>query len=138
MKNMQIRDVAIGIALMILIPFTTNVGIKLMLEKPETSSWSKDLLKRKTPSELQASRQQYFYTSVAVGIGSLIIGSFLVPVASLAMGFILGGAITLISGYTMYWSDLNDFMKFSSLLLALIILIFASLRFRNIPKKSRR
>ena len=63
-----------------------------------------------------------FYVATPVGIAAIIIGSIL-AVQAIGAGLIFGGIFTLIDGYCWYWSELQDWMRFLSLLVAFSVLV---------------
>ena len=63
-----------------------------------------------------------FYVAAPVGVIAIIIGAGL-AVQAVGAGLIFGGIFTLIDGYCWYWSELQDWMRFLSLLAAFIVLI---------------
>src|SRR5262249_38791340 len=62
-----------------------------------------------------------FYACSVVGIGALVLGSF-VPVQALSSGFMFGGTFSLIGGVGHNWRELQPGLKFSVLLIAIVIL----------------
>ena|SRR3989338_4145933 len=63
-----------------------------------------------------------FYVAAPVGVAAIIVGAGL-TVQAVGAGLIFGGIFTLIDGYCWYWSELQDWMRFLSLLMAFIVLI---------------
>ena len=135
----NIRNISIGIAVMLLLPPITFVGTRLIIKEPSyPSSYDKgeNYYKSEEYKTELASYQKgkkdfnkyFFYVSSVVGLMAIIAGAFVVPIPFLGMGFILGGTFCLISGYFFYWDSLNDIFKFISLLVALLILIISSFK----------
>jgi len=144
-----LQEIALGIGLAILIPMITHNGIGILYP---TLSWSKyqkqydeDIKQQKKTKhgkttnleEIAAQarilndsykehRKPYkrvlFYTSLSVGLISIIIGS-ITKITSLGFGFVFGGIYLLVSGYASHWDKLSKYVRFSSLLLALILII---------------
>ena len=75
-----------------------------------------------------------FYAATPVGIAAIIIGSML-AVQSIGAGLIFGGIFTVIDGYCWYWSELQDWMRFLSLLIAFIVLIICG--YKKINEKNK-
>lgn len=129
----NVRNIAIGIAVMILVPSITHVGIKLIVQEPDHLSYQERQTKdpetlKKYDLENTVFKKYYFYISAIVGIITIIAG-IIIPIPFLGMGFILGGVICLANAYLGYWDQLALLIKFISLLAALILLIIASFRF---------
>lgn len=64
-----------------------------------------------------------FYVAVPTGIVAIILGS-IIAVQSIGAGLIFGGIFTITNGYIHYWSELQDWMRFLSLFVAFVLLIF--------------
>ncbi len=79
--------------------------------------------------------KRYFYIMTLVGLVALIIGG-ISKVPFIGMGFIIGGIICITHSYWSHWYKLTDILKFISLLIALIILIFFGYRIFFKEKKS--
>jgi len=93
------RDIVIGIGIAIILPMLVYSGVRIFS--------SQDL--------------HVFYADVAVGFLALIAGG-LVNVVSLSFGLIFGGIICFISGYGRVWDTITPALRFSSLLIALLLL----------------
>ena len=119
----NIRNVSIGIAVMILLPFTCHVGIELFLQ-PERART--DYLNWYKSAERETYDKHYFVSMFIAGFVAILLGTFVVPIPSLGMGFILGGSFALIASYTSYWAKLAEIYRFISLIAALFLLIFSS------------
>lgn len=143
MKTLEgIRNLAIGLGVMILLPMAVRVGTRLIIKGPsweERSDLKKQLKEKKiSKKEFEAQEEEYdtrrkayeqylFYISTISGVAAIAAGA-MVAVPFLGMGLILGGVICLSLGYWDYWHHLDDTFKFISLILALIILIGAGYR----------
>lgn len=64
-----------------------------------------------------------FVVWVAAGFISLALGFFAINVGAVANGFLGGGLLSLIIGTIRYWSDMNDYLRFVILGIALVLLI---------------
>lgn len=132
----NIRNMAIGIGVVILLPLILHVGVRLVVKEPSRphtrnlsyESEEYQTLNQKYQSEQKIYEKYYFYIATVVGIVTIIAG-VLTPMPFLGMGFILGGIVCLAHGYFRYWDEMHDLVKFISLLLALILLIISSYRF---------
>ena len=56
------------------------------------------------------------------GIAAIVVGSFL-SVQAIGAGLIFGGIFTITDGYCWYWTELEDWMRFLSLLIAFVVLV---------------
>ena len=63
-----------------------------------------------------------FWVTVPAGILFILLG-LLGRLGILDSGFILGGSLSIVSGYFTYWDSLSSAMRFVSLLVALILII---------------
>lgn len=68
-----------------------------------------------------------FFVAVPIGAIAIIVGA-LTSVQAIGAGLIFGGIFTLTDGYFFYWSHLLDWMRFVSLLIAFVLLIFVGYR----------
>jgi hypothetical protein len=77
--------------------------------------------------KLIAEEQRLFYRGMfwvgfPIGLTALVIGLFL-PSVAVGTGLAFGGLCTLTAGCYSYWDDMGDALRFSSLLIVLVILI---------------
>jgi len=78
-------------------------------------------------SEKLQFNKTYFFVCLAIAFIAIITGMFL-PMVALGSGFILGGFITLITGYISYWGALHTIIKLGSLVAALVFIMLISYR----------
>ncbi len=145
--------IAMGIA--ILLPMLVMYGVNIFSPPPkwetstllmapgpgatheERTEWQKEL--REHNEKMMEQRKRYqkhlFYVAVPAGLAAIIGGSF-VSVPAIGPGLVFGGVFTLIEGYWFYWSELEDWIKFTSILIALAALIFTAYR-RLAPRISK-
>ncbi len=76
-----------------------------------------------------------FYVATPIGITAIVIGSML-TVQAIGAGLIFGGIFTLTDGYCWYWSELQDWMRFLSLLAAFIVLVICGYKKLNEKNKN--
>jgi hypothetical protein len=144
--------IAMGIA--ILLPMLVNYGVKIFSPPPAyqpmefppilpPGATSEEIAQRqKEFSERNKERMEHsrrhqkhlFYVAVPVGLAAIIGGSF-VSVPAIGPGLVFGGVFTLIEGYWFYWSDLEEWIKFVSILIALAALVFTAYT-RLAPKQN--
>ncbi|MDD5617647.1 MAG: hypothetical protein PHG69_00995 [Candidatus Omnitrophica bacterium] len=72
-------------------------------------------------------QRNLFYVAVPLGILSIIAGA-ISPVQAIGTGLMFGGIFALTEGYMFYWSELDDLMRFLSLLVAFIVLVYIGYR----------
>ena len=72
-------------------------------------------------------QQHLFIVAVPIGIAAIIIGA-LASIQAIGTGLMFGGIFTVMDGYCWYWSELQDWMRFLSLLAAFVVLIFIGYR----------
>ena len=65
--------------------------------------------------------------STPLGVAAILIGAYL-SFQAIGTGLILGGIFTVSWGYWSYWSYLDDWIRFTSLLIGFAILIFVGIR----------
>lgn len=72
-------------------------------------------------------QRHLFFVAVPLGIAAIIIGA-VSTIQAIGTGLMFGGIFTLVDGYCWYWSELQDWMRFVSLLVAFVVLIFIGYR----------
>lgn len=138
----DLKNIALGIAISALLPLTVYVGTELITPEPSCPQY-RHLKSRDQEEErilysqhLKKYKETLFYTSITTGLTSIFLGALILTIPFLNFGLIIGGTVTLIMGYIINWQELDTVLKFSSLLLGLLILILSSiplarLRFKN-------
>lgn len=134
--ELMIRNIAIGLALLILYPITVKVALDILNPKPEQShcvtrtdetvSGKEELTVDLALYNAKIARYRtiFFYTFVLGGILAMA-GGGCIRVPFVGLGFILGGAISLMVGYISYWDMLKNITQLLSLIIALVLLVFA-------------
>lgn len=101
---------------------------KLRLEQ-KRSTLKKELEKHKKHFQ-----KRLFFVAAPIGIIVIFAGSVIgTPVVG--TGLMFGGILTLMNVYIWYWSELQDWMRFLSLLFAMIFLIMVGYRKLAEPDK---
>ena len=131
-----------GFGIAVILPMLVHYGVSTFSPQPKWqdyygSAYYQDSTPEKK-KELQEERKKkdetfrfqrkvferhLFYVAIPIGIAAIIIGSLL-SVQAVGAGLIFGGIFTLIDGYCWYWSELQDWMRFLSLLAAFIVIVF--------------
>ncbi len=142
---MLAKKFALGFGIAILLPMVVHYGVSTFSPCPKDRDYRvenfKELHERgsiedKIRLEQKRSRlrkeliehkkrfqKHLFFVAAPIGIIAIIVGSF-IGVQAVGTGLLFGGILNLMNGYIWYWSELQDWMRFLSLLLALIFLIF--------------
>ena len=68
-------------------------------------------------------QKRLFYVDVPFGIAAIITGA-LITLPAVGTGLIFGGILSITAGYIGYWNELPEPLRFISLLIAFIVLIF--------------
>lgn len=68
-----------------------------------------------------------FIVALPFGVAAILIGS-IVAIQSVGTGLMFGGIFSLMDGYFNYWSELADWMRFASMIIAFVILVFVGYR----------
>lgn len=139
---------AISMGVAILLPLLITYGVNLLHPPPEWDDYhtfdfsiSEDLSKedrakrasiaKEEQKKFNAAHVDYektlFFVALPIGILLVLVGA-ITKVTTIGNGLVFGGVFTLILGYYSYWNQLSDLLKFSSLLVALAILIFTAYR----------
>ncbi|MFA4890314.1 MAG: hypothetical protein WC587_01620 [Candidatus Paceibacterota bacterium] len=69
-----------------------------------------------------------FIILVPLGLISLVVGLLMGISGAVSTGLSFGGILSMIIGSIRYWSDMNDYLRFGLLGVALIILIWLGIR----------
>ena len=152
---MLAKQFALGFGIAVLFPMMIHYGVSTITPEPnwhrfyeEQNQRTKNAL-HATPEErakiLQENQELYqgkyeeqkekekrfartlFYAGTPIGIAVIIIGSIL-QIQAVGTGLMFAGIFTLGDCYYWYWSELQDWMKFLSLLVAVAVLIFIGYR----------
>lgn len=65
-----------------------------------------------------------FVILIALGIASFVVGFLVIQVTPVANGLLGGGLLSLIIGSARYWTNMDDYLRFTILSIALVILIW--------------
>ena len=146
---MLAKKFALGFGIAIILPMMVHYAVRTFSPPPQYKDyviegyWQK--YQSATPAErtvldkenkaLQEKREtrekvfqrHLFYVAVPVGLIAIIVGS-LVGIQAIGSGLMFGGIFSVTDGYCWYWSQLDDAMKFGSLLVAFIVLIVIGYR----------
>ncbi|MBI4120500.1 MAG: hypothetical protein HY454_03470 [Parcubacteria group bacterium] len=80
----------------------------------------------------EAARNVYnrnvFVVLVVAGLAALALGFLVFNVPAVSHGFLGGGLVSLIIGTIRYWSDMDDYLRFVILGIALVVLVWLGYR----------
>ncbi|HML06771.1 MAG TPA: hypothetical protein VK430_01410 [Xanthobacteraceae bacterium] len=147
---MLARQIAIGFGIAVIFPLLVYYGVATIYPPPERPGVIAAVLMppNPTPEERQEYRekererqqkqkeQEEAYKAAAkdfarhliviaapLGYAAILIGAFL-PLYAIGTGLILGGISTVGHGYFAYWQYLDDRVRFVSLLVGFLVLLF--------------
>lgn len=69
-----------------------------------------------------------FVVLVILGVLSLVGGFFVKRSSAVSLGLSLGGVLALVVASVRYWSDMNDYLRFIVLAVALAVLVFIGVK----------
>lgn len=146
---MLAKKFALGFGIAIIFPIMVHYGVSTFVPSPKwqeryPSNYYEDYrnatpeAKAKLDQERKLREQNWmdrekrfqavlFSVAVPLGIAAILIGS-LAAIQAVGTGLMFGGIFLLLDGYCNYWSELADSMRFLSLLLAFIILLYIGYR----------
>lgn len=130
------REIVSAILIAIIIPVIVHRGVNLMMPRSVEEQNIRNKLygplteqEKEKLNTVQKSRDNVLFVSDAVvGLIIVVIG-LIVKVPALGIGLVLGGGMTMTTGYVLYWHYLSDLIIFLSLLLALVVLVIALYRY---------
>ncbi len=142
---MLAKKFALGFGIAIILPMLVYYGVSTFSPPPKFQEYypayidigdqKMDAAQRK---DVQKERQQkldryksaqksfsrhLFYTAAPIGVAAILIGAFS-SIQAIGTGLMFGGIFTLTTGYLCYWSELADGMRFLSLLIGFIVLMY--------------
>ena len=149
---MLARQIAIGFGIAIIFPLLVYYGVATFYTPPKPPTYPVVTTQAPGPNATQEERQKYFeaqqarqkdfreqqqiYAAAAkefarhlvvistpLGLAAILIGAYL-PLYAIGTGLIFGGIFSAGLGYWGYWSYLEDWVRFVSLLAGFAILLF--------------
>lgn len=134
------REWIIGIVLAFIIPMTTYYSVEVFytyvkqMPQIEYSRYPRTEQERVDYREKREARDNafektLFYVALIVGLVAIILGNFVLNAyLALIIGLSLGGLFTLILGYLIYWQHFGLLIKFGSLIVAIVLLLFIAIK----------
>jgi hypothetical protein len=141
---MLAKKIALGFGIAIVFPMLLHYGVSTWTPPPKWQDYQVPFNPQATPEEKAQQQaeerrivekrfqQHLFAVAVPLGLVALIVGAFL-RLPAMGTGLMFGGIFSICDGYFNYWSELADVLKFLSLLIAFILLLF--LGYRRLEKK---
>ena len=146
---MLAKKFALGFGIAIILPMLVHYGVSTFSPAPKWQdrydTYSYQRYDKATPEqrvEIDRERKErdriwrekekvfqknLFIIAVPVGIAAIIFGAVM-PIQAIGTGLMFGGIFSLTEGYMFYWSELQDWMRFLSLLVAFVVLIYVGYR----------
>ena len=151
---MLAKKIALGFGIAIVFPMMIHYGVSTFSPQPKwqdyqvknyyerhkraTSEEQKKLEVEKNRLEKQKKeaeksfQKRLFFVAVPLGIAAIVIGAFL-SIQAVGTGLMFGGIFSVCDGYANYWYELGDPLKFVSMLVAFIVLLFVG--YKKLEKK---
>lgn len=142
---MLAKKIALGFGIAIILPLLIHYGVSTFWHSPNFTDYQIDnyygKYERATPVEkakLEKEKDELFnkwqrdehlfqralfYVAVPIGLIAILYGS-LTSIQAVGTGLMFGGIFSVVDGYSCCWSLLDDWMRFLSLLIAFVVLLF--------------
>lgn len=147
---MLARQIAIGFGIALVFPLLIYYGVSTFHHAPQlrdyevkvdyvqnpTAEKQKEIEAQKNErdkkyAEFRTAAKEFsrilILVSTPLGVAAILIGAYLKYFA-IGTGLILGGILSLGWGYFSYWDYLDDWIRFVSLLIGFVILLFVGYR----------
>ena len=144
---MLARQIAIGFGIAIIFPLLVYYGVSMFHPAPKTQDFyrtncvtpTSTAEERRECAEKRRLEQAAYtaavkefslklvYFATPLGIAAILIGAYL-PLYAIGTGLIFGGIFAVAFGYWGYWQYLEDWVRFTSLLVGFAILLFVGFR----------
>lgn len=141
---MRAKEFALGFGIAIIFPMMVHYGVSTFVPKPNWQDYQienyyekyrnanpeeqkelelerHNLMEERKKAERRFQRS-LFFIAVPLGIIAIIAGALL-SIQSIGTGLMFGGIFTVCDGYFNYWYELDDSLKFVSLIVTFIVLI---------------
>ena len=151
---MLAKKIALGFGIAIILPMMIHYGVSSFVPRPEWHEYQVENYHERhqiadavTKLELEAEQVELdeayerdehyfqktlFFVAVPLGLVSILIGAFM-DKKSLGAGLMLGGIFSICNGYLNNWDYLDHHLKFISLLIAFLLLLWTA--FKKIDHK---
>jgi hypothetical protein len=135
------KKIALGFGIAVVFPMMIHYGVSSFVPRPKWQDYQMNgrpaphVFAAQTPQYKAAEKrfqQHLFAVAVPLGLVALLVGAFL-RLPAIGTGLMFGGIFSICDGYFNYWSELADVLKFVSLLVAFVLLVF--LGYRRLERK---
>ena len=147
------KKFALGFGIAIIFPMMVHYGVSTFIPQPKWQDYTvkryynynnstpeekakheteRERLNKERRAKEKKFQKALFVIAVPLGIAAIIIGAFL-PIQAVGTGLMFGGIFSTCDGYFNYWSELSDGLRFMSLLVAFIVLLFIG--YKKLEKK---
>lgn len=141
---MLAKKFALGFGIAIIFPMMIHYGVSTFVPKPKWQDYrvqgyynyqdstpeekakynaERERLEKERRIKERRFQKALFSVAVPLGIIAIIIGAFL-SIQAIGTGLMFGGIFSICDGYFNYWSELSAALRFMSLLVAFVVLIF--------------
>jgi hypothetical protein len=135
---MLAKRIALGFGIAVVFPAMIHSGVSIFSPPPRWQDYTVAPMINRNSTEWQQKETErraaekvfekhLFAVAVPLGLLAIIAGAFMLSPA-IGTGLMFGGIFSVCDGYFNYWSELSHGLKFLSLLLAFIILVFVGYR----------
>jgi hypothetical protein len=146
------KKIALGFGIAIVFPLLIHYGVSTFVSSPKWEDfvpyrtydpYASSAERAQRDAKERARRDAYkaaegfferrlFAVAVPLGLVALAVGAFL-RLPAIGTGLMFGGLFSVCDGYFNYWSQLSDALKFGSLMIAFLLLLF--LGYRRLERK---
>ena len=127
------KKFALAFGIAVVFPAMIHYGVSTFSPEPRWQDYHVTALIDSNSAEYQKKDAEYraaekvfekhlFAVAVPLGLITVIVGAFL-SVPAIGTGLMFGGIFSVCDGYFNYWSELSAQLRFSSLLVAFIVLL---------------
>jgi hypothetical protein len=130
------KKIALGFGIAVVFPMLIHYGVSTFVHPPK---WEQFHLRGRydesaSPLDMDAYKmaekrfqEHLFAFAVPLGLVALMVGAYS-RFPAVGAGLMFGGIFSIGDGYFTYWSELADALKFISLILAFLLLLFLGYR----------
>lgn len=145
---MLAKKIALGFGIAIIFPVMVHYGVSTFVREPRWEDYNTryyadyqnaspqekariDAERIQVENNRRAAEKRFqkflFMVAVPLGIAAIITGSIM-TIQAVGTGLMFGGIFSLMDGYFNYWHALPDGLRFLSMLVAFIVLVFIGYR----------
>jgi len=146
---MLAKKIALGFGIAVIFPVMIHYGVSTFVPQPKWEDYynyneyrTTKEMKPEEKAKVEEQRKQkedkrraqekrfqraLFWVAVPLGIIAIIVGSA-AAIQAVGTGLMFGGIFSLMDGYCNYWSAMADRLRFLSMLVAFIVLVYIGYR----------